>query len=167
MRTTILAAASALALTLGVAACDNATPKTDDAAKPAAPMAAAPAPDSGPAAGAPAMPAMDSTMKAADAADDKNTAETPDGFMFHTYPNKTEMVHLPADGTWTASTADTKFVEIGAAKDEKMPDGKMHHVVAVNTKASGNATVKFEKRPAGAKPTDPATETRSVMFMVH
>lgn len=158
MRAYILAAASALAL----AACDNAA-KPEAPATPAAPAAEpAPAP-----AAAPAMPAMDDTMKSADAADDKNTAETPDGFMFHTYPNKTEMVHLPADGTWTATASDDKLVGLGEAKDEKMPDGKTHHVVSVMTRASGNATVKFEKRAAGAKPTDAPTETRSVMFMIH
>ena len=87
-------------------------------------------------------------MKAADTADDANTAETPDGFTFHTYPAKVEVVHLPAaaGGSWTATASDTALVEVGEAKDETMPDGTVHHTVKVTPKASGNAEVKFERR---------------------
>lgn len=121
-----------------------------------------------PAAEAPAhnMAGMDDAMKTADAADDANTAETADGFTFHTIGGKVESVHLPtaAGVTWTASTTDTTLVEIGEAKDEAMPDGSTHHVVKVTPKASGNAVVKFEKRDSA---TGPVTETRNINFMVH
>lgn len=132
--------------------------------KPAEPAPAAETP----AAEAPAhdMAGMDDTMKAADATDDANTAETTDGFTFHTIGGKVESVHLPtaAGVTWTASTTDTTLVEIGEAKDETMPDGSTHHVVKVTPKTSGNAVVKFEKRDST---TGPVTETRNINFMVH
>jgi len=133
----------------------------------------APAAPAAPAAEAPAAPAhdmstMDDAMKSADASDDANTAETTDGFTFHTIGGKVESVHLPmaAGVTWTASTADTALVEIGEAKDETMPDGSIHHVVKVTPKASGNAVVKFEKRDS-ADASAPVTDTRNINFMVH
>lgn len=152
MRALILAAASALAL----AACNQGEAPAEPAAEPAAAEPAAPAHD---------MAAMDDTMKASDTADDANTAETADGFTFHTYPNKTESVHLPA-GNWTATASDANLVAVGASAEETMPDGTKHHVVKVDTKASGNATVKFEKR-ASANASDPVTETRTINFMIH
>lgn len=109
---------------------------------------------------------MSADMKASDTKDDANTAETPDGYTFHTYPAKIESVHLPAAAgdTWTAAASDTTKVEVGEANDETMPDGVMHHVVKVTPKAAGNATVKFERH----KGSDPAvTETRTINFMVH
>ncbi|HEV7691872.1 MAG TPA: hypothetical protein VGO52_13645 [Hyphomonadaceae bacterium] len=148
----IILAASALAF----AACSPSEPK------PAEPAAAAPA---APAADAHAGMAMDDSMKTSDSKDDANTAETPDGYMFHTYPAKVESVHLP-QGNWTATASDTALVEVGAATDEKMPDGSSHHVVKVTPKASGNAEVKFERRDTAAA-TDPVKETRTIKFMVH
>ncbi|MEQ1610604.1 MAG: hypothetical protein ABL956_16815 [Hyphomonadaceae bacterium] len=149
MRLTLLAAS-----VLALAACGENPP-----AAPAAETPAALAHD---------MATMDDAMKTADASDDANTAETTDGFTFHTIGGKVESVHLPtATGvTWTASTADTAQVEIGEATDEKMPDGSTHHVVKVTPKASGNAVVKFEKRD-GADAAAPVTETRNINFMVH
>ena len=114
------------------------------------------------------MSSMDTTMQSADATDDANTAETPDGYTFHTYPAKVESVHLPtaAGNVWTATANDTALVEVGEARDEAMPDGAMHHVVKVTPKASGNAEVKFERR-ASANAADPVLETRTIKFMVH
>jgi hypothetical protein len=155
MRIVVFAAAAAWAL----AACSPSTPAAStegaasDAAKPAASMDHA---------------GMDDTMKSADTADDANTAETPDGYTFHTYPAKIESVHLPQSGTdvWTATASDTSLVEVGEAKDEAMPDGKTHHVVKVTPKMAGNATVKFERR-ASAAADAPVVETRTINFMVH
>lgn len=155
MRALILAAVSLAAL----AACNQGeTPATEagEHGAPAAEPAAAPAHD---------MASMDDSMKASDTADDANTAETPDGFTFHTYPNKTESVHLPA-GAWTATGSDAALVAVGATSEETMPDGAKHTVVKVDTKGSGNATVKFEKR-ASANAADPVTETRTINFMIH
>lgn len=113
------------------------------------------------------MPGMDHSMKMADAADDKATAETPDGFMFHTFHGKTESVHLPAaGGVWSATPSDPALVEVGAGRDAKMPDGMTHHVVKVTTKAAGNASIKFERR-ASADKTGAVLETRVVKFMIH
>lgn len=162
MRILFLAAASALALT----ACGPQTEAVDDAAPAAeAPAAAAPAAD---AHAGHDMGAMDADMTASDAADDANTAETPNDFTFHTYPNKVEAVHLPVSegGTWTATTADTTLVSIGAGADETMPDGTVHHVVKVTTLASGNAVVTFERR-TGDDASQPAAETRAINFMIH
>lgn len=156
MRLIILAAASALAM----AACSPSEPAATEAAAPAeTPAAETPAHD---------MAAMDDSMKASDTADDANTAETPEGFTFHTYPQKVESVHLPAagDGAWTATASDTTLVEVGEAKDETMADGAVHHIVKVTPKASGNAEVKFERR-ATTNASDPVLETRTIMFMVH
>jgi hypothetical protein len=111
---------------------------------------------------------MDDSMKTADAADDANTAETPDNYMFHTYPAKVESVHLPtgAGSVWTATAADPALVEVAPGMDETMPDGSMHHVVKVTPKASGNTKVTFERR-ASANASDPVLETRTVNFMIH
>lgn len=154
MRLTLLAVSA-----LAFAACSESKPaETPVAETPAAETPAAPAHD---------MAGMDDTMKSADAADDANTAETADGFTFHTIGGKVESVHLPtaAGVTWTASTTDTALVEIGEAKDEAMPDGSTHHVVKVTPKTSGNAVVKFEKREGDAA--SPVVETRNINFMVH
>jgi hypothetical protein len=153
MRLTLLAVSA-----LAFAACGESTPAAPAAETPAAETPAAPAHD---------MSTMDDTMKSADAADDANTAETVDGFTFHTIGAKVESVHLPtAPGvTWTASTTDTSLVDIGEAKDETMPDGSTHHVVKVTPKVSGNAVVKFEKRQGDAA--SPVVETRNINFMIH
>ncbi len=155
MRLFILAAASVLA----IAACAPSEPAATESQ---------PAETAAPAEHADGHGAMDDSMKAADTADDANTAETPDGFTFHTYPAKVETVHLPAaaDGSWTATASDTSLVEIGQAGDETMPDGSVHHTVKVTPKASGNAEVKFERR-ATTNPADPVAETRTIKFMVH
>jgi hypothetical protein len=155
MRQIVLAAASVLALV----ACNPSTPAaTDGAASDAAKPAEA----------GHNMAGMDDSMKSADTTDDANTAETPEGYTFHTYPAKVESVHLPtaAGSVWTATASDTALVEVGEAKDEAMPGGAMHHVVKVVPKASGNAAVKFERR-ASANATDPVLETRTIKFMVH
>jgi hypothetical protein len=142
----ILLATSALAF----AACNPAP--TDGEAKPA---------------DAHDMASMDATMKSADTADDVNAAETPEGYIFHTYPAKVESVHLPNYGTdvWTATASDAAIVEIGGQESELMPDGKMHHVIKVTPKKSGNATVKFERRASTADAN--VLETRTINFMVH
>lgn len=146
----------AAAALLGLAACGGAEP-----AKPAEPAAAAPE-----TAAAPTAPAMDDTMKAADAADDANVAETPDGYMFHTDTTKIEKVHLPA-GNWTATAADATQVEILGATDVAMPDGASHHIIEVKPLTRDViAKVKFERRDT-ADAAAPVTETRTVMFMVH
>jgi hypothetical protein len=154
MRLTLLAASA-----LAFAACSESKPAETPAAE--APAAEAPA-------AAHDMAAMDDTMKTADATDDANTAETADGFTFHTIGGKVESVHLPtAPGvTWTASTTDSEYVQIGEAKDETMPDGSTHHVVKVTPlKSTASAVVKFEKREGDA--TTPVVETRNIIFMVH
>jgi hypothetical protein len=155
MRLLILAASA-----LAFAACSPSAPATDGAKPADTPAAATPA--------AHDMAAMDSTMKSADATDDANTAETPEGYTFHTYPAKVESVHLPtADGAvWTATVSDAAFVDVTSQADEKMPDGKMHHVVKVTPKKAGNATIKFERR-ASADTKGAVTETRTINFMVH
>ncbi|HOY76647.1 MAG TPA: hypothetical protein PLN33_02500, partial [Hyphomonadaceae bacterium] len=81
---------------------------------------------------------------------------------------KVESVHLPttAGVTWTASTTDGEFVQIGEATDETMPDGSTHHIVKVTPlKSTASAVVKFEKRQGDA--TTPVIETRNIIFMVH
>jgi hypothetical protein len=147
----IVLAASALAL----AACSPSEP-----AVPADTPAATP-----PASGH----AMDDSMKAADTADDANTAETADGFTFHTYPEKVETVHLPAapgQGVWTATVSDAALVVVGEQKDEAMPDGTPHHTVKVTPKKAGNAEVKFERRDTAVADA-PVVETRTIKFMIH
>jgi hypothetical protein len=155
MRLIVLAAASALA----IAACSPSEPAADSAA----PAETAPAADAGH-----DMATMDGAMSSADTADDANTAETPEGYTFHTYPAKVESVHLPAaaGSSWTAVSSDTALVEVGEAKDEAMPDGSTHYVVKVTPKASGNATVTFERRE-GADASATPIETRTINFMVH
>lgn len=155
MRLIVLAAASALAF----AAC---TPSTTDTATTTTETTTTTTTDGHD------MSTMDNSMKSADATDDANTAETPGGYTFHTYPAKVESVHLPtaAGNTWTATASDATLVEVGEAKAETMPDGAMHHVVKVTPKNSGNATVKFERR-ATANTADPVLETRTITFMVH
>ncbi|RYG22902.1 MAG: hypothetical protein EON93_24625 [Burkholderiales bacterium] len=154
MRLTLLAVSA-----LAFAACSESKPAET-------PVVEAPAAET-PADAAHDMSGMDDTMKTADAADDANTAETTDGFTFHTIGGKIESVHLPtaAGVTWTASTTDTSLVDIGEAKDEAMPDGSTHHIVKVTPKVSGNAVVKFEKRQGDA--TTPVVETRNINFMIH
>ncbi len=145
---------------LALAACSPSEPAADSAATPA---------DTAPAAEAGHDPAaMDHSMTTADTADDANTAETPEGYTFHTYPAKVESVHLaaPAGSKWTATASDTALVEVGEAKDETMPDGSVHHVVKVTPKASGNATVTFERREGDDASAAPV-ETRTINFMVH
>ena len=156
MRLIVLAATSMLA----IAAC---TPSTTDTATTTTETATTTTATNGH-----DMSSMDPTMQSADATDDANTAETPDGYTFHTYPAKVESVHLPtaAGNVWTATTNDAALVEVGETKDEAMPDGATHHVVKVTPKASGNAEVKFERR-ATANAADPVLETRTIKFMVH
>lgn len=151
----ILLAATALALS----ACGNET---------AAPVET-PAPVETATPEAPAAPTMDETMKAADAADDANTAETPDNYMFHTDTTKVESVHLPAKpgGSWTATVVDPAQAEITGASDETMADGSMHHVVQVKPLVRDViARVKFERRDS-MDTTAPVVETRTVNLMVH
>lgn len=145
---------------LALAACGGETP--------AAP--AAPAPEPAPAADAhTGHGPMDADMVTADAADDANTAETPDGFMYHTDTSKIESIHLPtaAGVTWTATPEDATQVEITGAADETMPDGTVHHVIKVKPVKSGViAKVKLEKRES-ADPAAAVTETRTVNVMIH
>jgi hypothetical protein len=160
MRLTLLAAVAAIA----IAACNNETATPADVAEaPAEPVAEAPAADAHAGHGP-----MDADMASADAADDASTAETPDQHMFHTYPAKVEAVHLPSAGagSWTATASDAALVSVASAADETMPDGSVHHVVKVNTVASGNGEVKFERRES-ADATAPVVETRTVFFMIH
>ena len=147
MRTVLLAIAA-----LGLSACGG------EPAKPAEP-----APE---AAAASTTPAMNDTMKAADAADDANVVETADGAMFHTDTTKTEKVHLPA-GNWTATPVDAAQIQVIGATDMAMPDGATHHVVEVKPLTKDViAKVKFERRDT-ADAAAPVTETRTVNFMVH
>jgi hypothetical protein len=145
---------------LALAACGGETP--------AAP--AAPAPEPAPAADAhTGHGPMDSDMVTADAADDASTAETPDGFMYHTDTSKIESIHLPtaAGVTWTATPEDATQVEITGGADETMPDGATHHVIKVKPLKSGViAKVKLEKRDS-ADAAAPVTETRTVNVMIH
>lgn len=147
MRTVLLAVAA-----LSLSACGG------EPAKPAEP-----APET---ATAPVTPAMDDTMKAADAADDANVTETADGAMFHTDTTKTEKVHLSA-GNWTATPVDATQIQVVGATDMAMPDGATHHVVEVKPLTRDViAKVKFERRDT-ADAAAPVTETRTVNFMVH
>ena len=111
-------------------------------------------------------PGMDETMKAADAHDDANTAETADGAMFHTDTLKTEKVHLPA-GNWTATPVDATQIQVVGATDTAMPDGSTHHVVEVKPLTRDViAKVTFERRDT-ADAAAPVAETRTVNFMIH
>ena len=131
---------------------------------------AAPAVDAAPAAEAHAGHGpMDSDMQAADAADDATTAETPDGFMYHTDTSKIESIHLPtaAGVTWTVTPEDATQVEFTDAADQTMPDGSVHHVITFKPLKSGViAKVKLEKRE-NANPDGPVVETRTVNVMIH
>ncbi len=148
MRIALLSAA-----VLSLAACGGAEP-----AKPAEPAVT-------PEAAAPA-PGMDDTMKAADAHDDANMAETADGAMFHTDTTKTEKVHLPA-GNWTATPVDATQIQVLGATDTVMPDGSTHHVVEVKPLTRDViAKVTFERRDT-ADAAAPVAETRTVNFMIH
>ncbi len=148
MRAFLLASA-----TLALAACGG------EPAGPAEPAAQAPAADAG-------HGPMDDTMMAADAADDASTAETPDGYMFHTDTTKVEAVHLPA-GAWTATPVDAAQIEVVSAADETMPDGSVHHVVKVKPLVRDViAKVKFERRE-GTDAAAAPVETRTVNFMIH
>ena len=147
MRNVLLAIAA-----LGLSACGG------EPAKPAEPVPEA--------AAASTTPAMNDTMKAADAADDANVVETADGAMFHTDTTKTEKVHLPA-GNWTATPVDAAQIQVIGATDMAMPDGATHHVVEVKPLTKDViAKVKFERRDT-ADAAAPVTETRTVNFMVH
>ena len=153
MRTILLASAA-----LALAACGGETPAP---AEPAAetPAAETPAADAG-------HGAMDTDMQASDASDDANTAETPDGYMFHTDTTKVEAVHLPA-GNWTVTPADATQVEIVSAADEAMPDGSTHHVVKVKPLVRDViAKVTFERRE-GTDAAAAPVETRTANFMIH
>jgi hypothetical protein len=112
--------------------------------------------------------AMDESMKAADKADDAQSAITPDNYMFHTYPKKIEIVRLPAGGgTWAAhgyAPADL-FTMLGS-RDETLAGGAMVHTLQFEMLASGNGRVVFERR-ATANPDDPVLEVRTVSFMIH
>ncbi|MEZ6029611.1 MAG: hypothetical protein R3C46_07640 [Hyphomonadaceae bacterium] len=155
MRTAILSL-SALAL----AACGGEAEKPADTT---------PAADTMPADANAGHGAMDSDMMAADMADDANTDETPDGFMFHTDTSKIESIHLPtaAGVTWTATPEDPAQVSIVSASDETMPDGTVHHVIKVQPMKSGViAKVKLEKHDS-AEADAPVTETRTVNVMIH
>lgn len=112
------------------------------------------------------MGAMDADMAAADAADDVSVAETPHEHTFHTYPDRTETVHLPvAEGeTWSVVIDDETLVSMGAGADETMPDGTVHHVIPFQTLASGNAIATFERKAADAA--EPS-EARTIYFMIH
>lgn len=149
MRIALLAAAA----TLSLAACGGSEP-----AKPVEPAAAPEATASA--------PGMDEAMKAADAHDDANTAETADGAMFHTDTMKTEKVHLPA-GNWTATPVDATQIQVVGATETAMPDGSTHHVVEVKPLTKDViAKVTFERRDT-ADPAAPVVETRTVNFMIH
>lgn len=165
MRTLIIPAACALAL----AACSKPTELASDenaVAEPAAAPATEAAADAGMDHSGHDMPAMDADMEAADAADDASMAETPHEHTFHTYPERTETVHLPVvEGeTWTATVSDDTLVGMGAGADETMADGTVHYVIPFETKASGNATVTFERKAADSAE---ASESRTIYFMIH
>lgn len=147
---------------LALAACGGEAPATP--VEPATPAVETPAADAHAGHGP-----MDADMQSADAADDASTAETPDGFMFHTDTSKIESIHLPtaAGVTWTATPENAAQVEITGAADETMPDGSVHHVIKVKPLTPGViAKVKLEKRES-ADAAAPVTETRTVNVMVH
>lgn len=147
MRTLFFATIAALV----VAACNPSQPAKEAEAPPGPATAPTPA-------------AMDATMKSHDAADDVATAETSDGHMFHTGVTKVETVHLPSAGVWTATASDPALVAVGEGAEESMPDGTRRRVFRLTPKASGNVTVKFERRDLAA---GPVAETRTVQVMVH
>lgn len=158
MRLLLLAAASALALS----ACNKAGPASGGSS---APVDAAGSAD---AHSGHDMAAMDDSMKAADAADDKEATVTPDNHTFHTYPKKIEIVRLPAGGgIWEAhGYAPSDLFKMLDSKDETLADGTTVHVIEFEMLASGNGKVVFEKRATG-KPDEPVLEARTVNFMIH
>lgn len=108
-------------------------------------------------------------MMAADAADDLNTAETPDNYMFHTDLSKVESVHLPTapGASWTAKVVDPAQAVITSVSDETMADGSVHYVVKIKPLVRDViARVKFERRDS-MDMTAPVVETRTVNLMVH
>lgn len=161
MRTILLATAA-----LSLVACGGEPTTPADATAPAATTETAAPAD---AAHDAAPGAMDHEMQVADAADDAATAETPDGYMFHTDTTKIEKVHLPTGPgiSWTATALDPTQAEVVGAADETMPGGAVHHVVQVKPlKRDVIAKVKFERRES-SDTTAPVAETRTVNFMVH
>jgi hypothetical protein len=148
----ILLAASALAL----AAC----------AKEEAPPPE-PSPDS--AAARPGVIPMDVQMAAADQADDVSSLATPDGYTFHTRPQKIEIVRVPVDGkgVWSAhGYAEADYFRMLDSREEPLANGGKLHAIRFEMLTSGNGKVVFEKR-ASANPADPVLEARSVNFMIH
>jgi hypothetical protein len=112
--------------------------------------------------------AMDDTMKKADAADDRSSLITSDGYTFHTSPGKLEIVRLPQDGQgmWTAhGYAEKDIFRMLDSRDEPVSGGLIH-AVRFEMLESGNGKVVFEKR-ASTNPEDPVTQVLSVNFMVH
>jgi hypothetical protein len=129
-----------------------------------------PAPEPSPesAAAHPGHAAMDETMAAADKADDVSSLATPDGYTFHTYPKKIEIVRVPLDGqgVWSAhGYAEADYFRMVDSRDEQLAGGKVH-AIRFEMLASGNGKVVFEKR-ATANPGDPVLEARSFSFMIH
>jgi hypothetical protein len=113
--------------------------------------------------------AMDASMKAADAADDVAMQATPDGYTFHTFPKKIEVVRLPHDGTGTWSAqgyAEADYFRMMDSRDEPVGGPVKLHAVRFEMLASGNGKVVFEKR-ASANPNDPVIQALSVNFMIH
>jgi len=155
MRLIFRAAACALAL----AACgQNETPKPAEASPDMA--AAHPGQEAA---------AMDASMKASDAADDISFQATPDGYTFHTFPKKIEIVRLPHDGTgvWSAQGyAAADYFRMMDSRDEPVGGPVKLHAVRFEMLASGNGKVVFEKR-ATANPGDPVIQALSVNFMIH
>jgi hypothetical protein len=159
MRHILSVALGAVVSVLALAACG----KTESAA--AATDTAAPAANAH--AGRDAT-AMDESMKAADAADDMQSAITPDNYMFHTYPKKIEIVRLPAGGgLWAAhGYAPADLFKMLGSRDETLAGGAMVHTLQFEMLASGNGRVVFERRATG-NPNDPVLEVRTVSFMIH
>ena len=127
-------------------------------------------PDMASAQPAQAAPPMDAAMKAADSADDTTSWQaTPDGYTFHTFPKKIEIVRLLHDGTgvWSANgyAAGDYFRMLGS-RDEPVGGPVKLHAVRFEMLASGNGRVVFEKR-ATANPNDPVIAALSVNFMIH
>jgi hypothetical protein len=130
------------------------------------PPAPEPSPES--ASAHPGHAAMDDAMAAADKADDVSSLATPDGYTFHTFPKKIEIVRVPVDGqgVWSAhGYADADYFRMLDSRDEQVAGGKVH-AIRFEMLASGNGKVVFEKR-ASPNPDDPVLEARSVSFMIH
>ena len=112
-------------------------------------------------------PAMDESSKAAALVNAAASAESVEGFTFHTYPAQIENIHLPtiAGNVWTATASDPDLLALGRTTDTRMPNGVLHHVVQVTSKKSGNAIIKFERR-ASSDATDSVQETRTFNFAI-